>query len=386
MWKRNRRVWLSIIGALVAAPILLWASGAGSDDRPARSGYDVAVAQSVRSQRIIPFERIALDQQIVAWNAADTSPAAIGRLHFAGALALTSGDARFGGLSGIEVDENGRLIGVSDRGFWFEAQIELNANGWLAGLSHTGIGFIRDAAGEPLEKLDEQDAEDLAWLPNGLIAVSFERHHRIATYDINHWGAGARPDSEISFAPSPFLQKNRSLEALAMDGAGHYLAMSEQLWGRAGVWHVAADAREALGADAQIATPIGAAITSLDALPGGEGLPAGFVGLTRRLHWPRGGYETTIFFLGSGELPLEASLEAKVVGARLPAIGPVQTLAVWQLPHLAANFEGISAVRSPVALADGEGGPGRGIRLYLVNDNNFRDKDATFLLAFDWYP
>lgn len=381
MWQRNRRVWFLAIGALVAAPIILWVSGAGSHEQSAKHGFNIAAAQSVRPQRVVPFETIALEQKIVDWNADEPSSTTRGPLHFAGALALTSKDARFGGLSGIEVDENGRLIGVSDRGFWFEAQIKLDAMGRLAGLSNTGIGFIRDAAGEPLEKLDEQDAEDLAWLPNGLIAVSFERHHRIATYDIRRFGPGAHAQNEIAFAPSRFLQQNRSLEALSFDSSGNYLAMSEQLWGRAGVWHVAADALEALGADAQIATPIGTAITALDALPGGEGLPPGFVGVTRKLNWPRGGFESTIFFLHTDAMALKPHASPTSKSAQPPTIGPMQILADWQSPYLSANFEAISAVRSPLASANGNG-----LRLYLFNDNNYHEADATFLLAFDWFP
>ena len=53
----------------------------------------------------------------------------VGRLRFRGGLALSSPNPVFGGVSDIEVLDDGRLIGISDNGDWFEARLTLDENG-----------------------------------------------------------------------------------------------------------------------------------------------------------------------------------------------------------------------------------------------------------------
>src|SRR5262245_47842738 len=60
----------------------------------------------------------------------------IGRLRFRGGLALSSENEVFGGLSGLEVLDDGRLLAVSDNGDWFEAELQLDESGALVGLTH----------------------------------------------------------------------------------------------------------------------------------------------------------------------------------------------------------------------------------------------------------
>src|SRR5690606_40380630 len=58
----------------------------------------------------------------------------VGLLRYRGGLHLQGQeDGAFGGLSGLEVLEDGRLVAITDDGRWFEAQLMLDQAGALTG-------------------------------------------------------------------------------------------------------------------------------------------------------------------------------------------------------------------------------------------------------------
>jgi hypothetical protein len=103
----------------------------------------------------------------------------VGRLVFRGGLELTSDDAVFGGLSGIEVLDGQRLIALNDDAEWFEARLVLDQSGALVGLADARYALMRNEHGDPFPNKQTGDSEGLAQLPDGRFAVSFEQTQSI---------------------------------------------------------------------------------------------------------------------------------------------------------------------------------------------------------------
>ncbi|MEM9851049.1 MAG: esterase-like activity of phytase family protein [Pseudomonadota bacterium] len=139
-------------------------------------------------------------------------------------LTLDHDDSRFGGLSGMLLGPGGKgLLAVSDRGWFVSVPIRRDTAGLPTGIGPVTFQPILDPDGRPVEGAFA-DAEGLALLPGGRIAVSFERHHRVWTYsDTAAYGvplAGHR-----DFAT---FQNNSGLEALASTPGGTLLALPER--------------------------------------------------------------------------------------------------------------------------------------------------------------
>ena len=70
----------------------------------------------------------------------DATRQSLGPLNYLGGLRLRSPNRRFGGLSGIEVSPDGKsMLAISDRGFWFSADLMYDPDGRLIGLP-VGLG------------------------------------------------------------------------------------------------------------------------------------------------------------------------------------------------------------------------------------------------------
>lgn len=147
-----------------------------------------------------------------------------GKLEWRGGLVLASGDARFGGLSGIALSRDGSaMLAVSDRGFWFRAGLVYN-DGRLADVANPAMAPILDAAGKPNKGKVRSDAEALAaWEPGniaGKMIVGFESRARAGLFDLGANGFKARfrdlkLPAEIAKGPS-----NQELEAIGRFAAG----------------------------------------------------------------------------------------------------------------------------------------------------------------------
>lgn len=146
-----------------------------------------------------------------------------------GALLLDTAAWGFGGFSGLHLAPDLTLTAISDLGRWWRAPLLLR-EGRLAALGEIRHGPLRDAAGAPLRRGAEGDAESLVRLPNGDWLVGFERQHRILRYrDIA--GPGAPMESPPGLMDAP---RNGGLEGLTLLADGRLLALAEQLPGSAG--------------------------------------------------------------------------------------------------------------------------------------------------------
>lgn len=113
------------------------------------------------------------------------------KLEWRGGMEVASIDDRFGGISGILLEDQGnRLIAITDTGNWITANVEYR-DGVIHDLTDTKIEKIRGAPGEQLSGKFNTDAEGLARAENGDVLVSFERNHRIARYDFSGEGPNA---------------------------------------------------------------------------------------------------------------------------------------------------------------------------------------------------
>jgi hypothetical protein len=319
-------------GLFVAVALLLAAC--------ARSAADAPIAEQWRG--------IDVTATPVAFGAEE-----VGRLRYRGGVELGADEAGFGGLSGLEVFENDRLIAISDDGQWFEAQLILNEAGDLTGVRNWRTALMRDEDGEPFANKTAGDSEDLAQLADGRFAVSFEQTQTIRIYDLNRDGPFGPALSGPALAETRSLPDNSGLEALTSTSDG-VLIVGAEGGGEATtpIWRAPLDASTPVAPSARYPVSDGYSLTSLDRAPDG-----GFVALER-------------FY-------------APVIGARARitrfafdadgAITEVEELAALAPPMPIDNFEAIAAVRT----ADGA------TRLYILSDDNFSERQRTLLLAFD---
>lgn len=279
----------------------------------------------------------------------------VGRLTFRGGVVLDSDAHFFGGLSGMEVLENDRVVFISDRGEWFEGRLTFDEAGMLTGFVEVRTAPLRDARGRPFDIRDERDSEALTQMRDGRLAVSFEQIPRILIYDVNRDGPFGAAVEGPPLAGADRLPSNASLEALTVDGDGNFIVGAEGGGGATPVWVLPLNARESTPARFEYRLGLGYSLTALDRGPDGgyfalERFYAPIVGARARvMYWPE-----TAF-------------------AEPGAIEGAEELALLAPPLVLDNFEAISAVRR----ADG------GVRLYIASDDNQSPRQRTLIYAFD---
>jgi len=201
--------------ASAGAIALLVALGACATEVPATPGLADAVALSYKS---IPLSQL------------DKNEHRVGELIYRGGLEISSPDPRFGGWSGLIVSADGSsLLSQSDEAHWLRAHLIYDSNGNLIGIDHAQLADMQNLAGQAMVK-KEGDAEGLDSLspldPNGPVAVSFERDHRIWEYDLSN-----SLDVKPSVVPTPdaikSLDSNSGLEGLALFAPHELLAVTE---------------------------------------------------------------------------------------------------------------------------------------------------------------
>ncbi|MBM3533087.1 MAG: hypothetical protein FJX60_08645, partial [Alphaproteobacteria bacterium] len=191
-------------------------------------------------------EPLRLSTQAVDLHPRDAKVTRIGQLDFVAGFELSSGHARFGGYSGLVIDEGGqRLVAVSDLGQWLVARLQRDEAGRLRGVSDAEIHPILDRGGNPFTVKRAGDAEALEKLPDGSFLVAFEQVHRLARYaGPEPWRSRGEPQvapREISRQPA-----NGGIESMARLPDGRIILISEtderaagmlRAWiGSAGTW------------------------------------------------------------------------------------------------------------------------------------------------------
>jgi hypothetical protein len=130
----------------------------------------------------------------------------------------------FGGWSGLDLAADGTtFVTISDQGSFARGKLTRKPDGSLAEAEMTRRGRLHAMDGGRLRQ-EEQDAEGLAVDARGRAWVSFERFHRVRSYDPLNGPATDVP-SHPDFRQ---LQENSGLETLAFDEAGTLYAIPER--------------------------------------------------------------------------------------------------------------------------------------------------------------
>jgi len=273
--------------------------------------------------------------------------ATLNGLTFAGSWHLESEEPNFGGLSGLTVHPKDHLLAVSDSGaFVWISMADQAPSGFGA------IAYIRDETGKLLSGKTAADSEGLE-LIDGLALVSFERDHRVLAFDLANCGARANGvlHARLPEKPEGLARKipaNEGAEALMLNTQGHLIAGLE-IKARKGapIGKIAPDASQF---GQYLARPKGKRLVGLDA---------------------EGGMRFALFRAYSPLSGNQIDIHAYTGDQTEPDI-----LAELKHPFPIDNFEGITATRLP----DGT------VRLYIISDDNFSDRQRTLLMAFDVSP
>jgi len=303
-----------------------------------------------------------------------------GQLTFVASYTLSSPDPRFGGLSGVDVLDDGNLLAVSDAGHF--VWIDLGRDGLTPMAAR--VATMRDVSGQPMATLGGDSAEGVAF-NDGMALVSFEGNHRILAFDVGRCGAAARG------APIVFDEYGLSLndayeEARIAVDAGNGsepLAVTRDWYVFAGierkVGHLNSLSARPIEAEPEFDLRVGVdapEFAGMDVIPGAGGDGAARAFLIHRKP-ARGG----AVIMETDLLRFEPKLEG-----RRPSRGEMETRArqryaevgwreLARLDQLGVTdaFEGIAAKQ----LSDGR------IRLYLVSDDDFSPTKRTVLMLFD---
>lgn len=307
----------------------------------------------------------------------------IGSLTYVGGFALTSTDKRFGGLSGIDVLDDGNLLAVSDEGALVWIDLEVN------GVTPKAARYapLLGGEGRPLTGKSEGDSEGLAY-QDGLALVSFERDHRVLAFNIKECGAAARgvPVSEWMQSAASTGQafdiakikvtENSGLEALAVTPDWFLAAGLETKADGAGPLSVRPIEGEA---DFSLRIESGAAeLVGADVLPGADDKHVRLFTLHRSSNVlvaaPISIAETVLLReLDQSRLPANRISDVRARGLEVWTVASRKRLADFSLLTTIDNYEGIAAK----ALPDGR------VRLYVISDDNFSASQRTLLMVFE---
>jgi hypothetical protein len=327
-------------------------------------------------------ETISLKADPVPLQGLNPSRKTVGQLTFVAGFHLTSTDDRFGGLSGVDILDDGNLLTVSDLGRF--VWLDLGRDGVTPVAAR--LAPLRDAKGDVLKDKVNADSEGLA-IHGGMALVSFERNHRVLAYDIGDCGAAARGAPIVmdglgepmpqAFADAKIaVDDNTSLEALAVTPD----------------WYVFSGLETKVGdASPLSARPIEAApdfnlrigekapeFVGLDLLTSKDGQKVRAFDLHRSFS-PLSGNAITINETDFERYLDQSNLPARVVSElderahyRYRKTG-ARTLAELNILLTIDNFEGIAAKEMP----DGR------VRLFVISDDNFSASQRTLLMIFD---
>lgn len=141
-----------------------------------------------------------------------------------GAFPWRMDDPNFGGLSAIEVaDDGSSFLALSDRGAWTRGQITRDAAGRIIAVDARPMRFLRGRFEAPLDD-GRNDSEGLAVAADGTLYVSFENIARVLRYDTIDGPA------QNLISPREFgrMQRNSALEALAIGPDGTLYTLPER--------------------------------------------------------------------------------------------------------------------------------------------------------------
>jgi hypothetical protein len=371
----------------VAAPAALPAPAQALPERGA--GVDAYLDLLRRTSCPSPMrqqrpEAVAIKAAPVPLQALNPLRRKLDKLTFVAGFHLTSPSDRFGGLSGLDMLDDGNLLAVSDQGDF--VWIDLAKDGVTPVAAR--IAAMREENGELLRAKAEGDAEGLA-VNGGLALVSYERNHRVLAFDLGGCSGAARgAPITLDGYSAPFPQVFAS-SRIDVNGNGGLEPL-----GVTRDWYLLTGLETRLGD----ASPL--SVRPIEARPSfdirlGQAL-AEFVGLdvieTGRdkkdirafsLHRTRNALSSNVISIAetrltrvldkTTNLPQNVRGEIDARSRYRFEGGETRRLADMNLLINIDNFEGIAATEMP----DGR------IRLYIVSDNNFSASQRTLLMVFD---
>jgi len=307
----------------------------------------------------------------------------IGELTFVAGFQLTSPNKRFGGLSGIDVLDNGNLLAVSDQGDF--VWVDLAKDGLTPTTAR--ISTMRNERGDLLHGKADGDAEGLA-VNGGMALVSFERNHRVLAFDLGKCGAAARGAPIVT---SPFglplpdafrdaniaVGDNEGAEPLAVTRDWYLFTGIETKVGNLSPLsarpieaapdfdlRVGVDAPEFVGLDVTPSIKGGGAVRAFSLHRSFSALAGNAITITET-DFHRYLDQTRLPRRIVSDIDERSHYRFKETGWR--------ELAKLNLFLTIDNFEGIAAKELP----DGR------VRLFIISDDNFSASQRTLLMVFD---
>lgn len=185
--------------------------------------FSASLSQLVQAQEK-PFTVKVKAELFSTFEPSKPNRQTFGPLTFKGGAVLLGDNRAFGGLSGLQIVNQGRrLIAISDSGYWLTAKIERDDNQSFKALKNAKMIKLYSGAG-PRGAVDKfyRDAEGLARLDNQLY-VSFEGAHTISEYGYTKTGLLLNP--RVLKLPDSLKksQQNKGMEALAHAPRGSVL-------------------------------------------------------------------------------------------------------------------------------------------------------------------
>jgi hypothetical protein len=179
----SRRALLGGLAGGLTAPGVLAQSTAESTAQS-----NPRVTRAAATGPLAQFEDIKVDARRIETFSRSGSAKTFGRLTFRGGLVLTSDNKDFGGLSGLDLEPDGKgFVMISDEGQWLTGQITYDGIA-PSGLANVRQAPIRGQGGRVLVKKRDLDAEACAILDGnltrGTVLIGFERNHRIGRYPV----------------------------------------------------------------------------------------------------------------------------------------------------------------------------------------------------------
>ncbi len=272
-------------------------------------------------------------------------------LEYVSGLELNSNHEDFGGLSGLIIEDNNNFTTIGDQGIWMTGQLILNNNDELTSISNAKLGYLKNEKNIYLVQSGKlfTDAEAVE-LFNGKLIVSFERNHRILSYEKIE-GVSQLFYDKIKLLDLP---NNGGIEAMTSLKDNSLIFISEDL----------VDSNDRIVGFRLYENKLSKIFvkkngsfkpTDLSVLPSGDIL------MLERSFTPIKGAKARISLIKYQDI-IESPLITPIY---IDTISP---------PMIVDNFEGISSIKSNSG----------GYFIFILSDDNFNFLQKTILLQFHW--
>jgi hypothetical protein len=159
-------------------------------------------------------------------------PALPSGVRYCGGGTLVSSCPAFGGFSDVRYDpERERIFLLSDKGYLWTATAGFSDDGFLRDIHPEGVHGLMAAKPSLRPLMRRLDAEGLALWPDGALAITLERIHRVLLASPLGEGTADLLVQQGEYVPAitGLKQKNRGVEALTAVGEDELWMVSEHI-------------------------------------------------------------------------------------------------------------------------------------------------------------